>query len=107
MYVTFAAGYTTKHLVLPNTVLHPERNSRISLQISNAPSAALIKTASRKKRNEYYKCGGITEKSRRFSANENKDKLEFERKDFFQKSPDKQKLIKLFYERTFLWNSYY
>ena len=77
MYVTFAAGYMTKRSALPSTVSLPERNSKISPRISNAPSAALIKTASRKKRNEYCKCGGMTEKSRRFSANENKDKLGF------------------------------
>ena len=77
MYVTFAAGYTTKRSALPSTASLPERNSKTSPRISNAPSAALIRTASRKKRNEYCKCGGMTEKSRRFSVDENKDKLEF------------------------------
>ena len=60
MYVTFAAGYTTKRSALPSTVSPPERNSKTSPQISNAPSAALTRITSLKKRNEYCKSGGFS-----------------------------------------------
>ena len=60
MYVTFAAGYTTKRSALPSTASLPERNSRIVPRISNAPSAALTRTTSRKKHNEYFKSGGFS-----------------------------------------------
>ena len=51
MYVTYAAGYTTKHSAHPSSALSPERNSKTSLPISNAHSAALIKIISLKKVN--------------------------------------------------------
>ena len=51
MYVTYAAGYTTKRSAHPSSALSPERNSKTSLPISNAHSAALIKIISLKKVN--------------------------------------------------------